>query len=221
MATIFQGLGFNVHGYDYGRSLMVLEDTLVEAERGLTQKRERTLAEAAEYEAKGERIGEWADDGRKIWDQSDAYNFDLELIDEGLANIRKAFVIALYHSWERMVGRWAEVGAKADHAELRRGVEKKGVAPHVRLDAVRDLNNALKHNSRKYGADLLNSWPELTPEGFALPDGYEGGNGWVDWFSVITIDDKQMREIISALRASGPEAFPRTAEPVVQETGQA
>lgn len=111
-----------------------------------------------------------------------------------------------------MVGRWAYVGIKADHAELRRGVEKKGINPHARLDAVRDLNNALKHNSRKYGADLLRSWPELIPEGFTLPGGYEGGTGWVDWFAVILINDAQMREIIAALRASGPEAFPRKVE---------
>lgn len=98
MVKIFQGLTFDVHGYDYGRSLMVLEDTLVEVERGLREKRERTLAEAAEYEASGRRIGEWADDGSKIWDQSDAYSFDMELLDDGLVNIRKSFVIALYHS---------------------------------------------------------------------------------------------------------------------------
>lgn len=210
MAKLFSNLGFDAHGYDYGRSLMILDDTLAAAERGLEHKREGLVADLADYEASGSRIGERADDGSKIWDQSDAYASEIELVDEGLANFRKSYVIAFYHSWERMVGRWANVGAKADHKELRQAVQDKGGKPHPRLDAVRDLNNALKHNSEVYGAALLKSWPEVLPPDFGLPDNYsKSDSAKINWFSLIAISGEQMREIIDALRASGPEPFPR------------
>lgn len=214
MAKLFGNHGFDAHGYDYGRSLAILDDTLTAAEQGLEDRRARLAADLADYETSGVRIGEWADGGQKIWDQSDVYEFDIELVDEGLANLRKSYVIAFYHSWERMVGRWADVGSKANHKELRRAVENKGVGPHPRLDAVRDLNNALKHNSKDYGAALIASWPEVLPPGFALGDDYgKDDKVKIDWFSLVTISHEQMREIIVALRASGPEPFPENVPP--------
>jgi hypothetical protein len=217
MVKLFGNVGFDAYGHDFGRSLMILDDTLTAAEQGLEEKRARLVEEFANYEVSGKRIGEWDEDGRKVWEQSDIYQFDLELVDECLVNLRKSYVIAFYHTWERMVVRWAGVGQRANHNELRRGVESKGVRPHARLDAVRDLNNALKHNSRGFGANLIQSWPELLPPNFYVTKNYMIDDRFlIDWFSLITITKEQMREVIAALRASGPEAFPRAVALVAE-----
>ena len=78
MAKLFGDIWFNPHGYDYGRSLTVLDDTLTAAERGLEERRSTIQAEYDAYEASGKRLGQWEEDG-KIWDQADVYEFDLEL----------------------------------------------------------------------------------------------------------------------------------------------
>jgi hypothetical protein len=207
MAKLFAGLSINLQGYDYGRSLMTLSDTLTATERVIAEKRAGIEANLAAYNAGGVFIGE-REDGVTIWEQSDAYEFELELLDESLIVLRKSYVILLYHSWERMVGRWAKLGPKPNHKELVEGMEKKGIKKHPRLDALRDLNNALKHNSKTFGAGLLTSWPEVLPAGFSLPENYRDPAVRPNWFEIITVTPDIIDEVVATLKASGPEGFP-------------
>ena len=199
-------LSFDTIGYDYGRTLMTLSDTLTATEQGIAGKRAAVELDLAAYNAGDEFIGEHAE-GITLWEQSDVYEFDIELLDESLIVLRKSYVILFYHSWERMVGRWAKVGSKANHDELVAGMEKEGIKKHARLDAVRDLNNALKHNSKACGKALLKSWPEVLPPDYALPADYDDPATRPDWFEIITITPDIVQEVIATLRASGPEGF--------------
>jgi hypothetical protein len=209
MAKLFAGLSFNAIGYDYGRTLMTLSDTLTAAEQGIAGKRAAAELDLATYNAGGEFIGE-REEGFTLWEQSDVYEFDIELLDESLVALRKSYVILFYHSWERMVGRWAKVASRASHDELVAGMEKQGIKKHARLDAVRDLNNALKHNSKAFGKALLKSWPEVLPPGYTLPADYDNPAIRPDWFEIITITPDIIQEVVETLRASGPEGFPKS-----------
>jgi hypothetical protein len=119
--------------------------------------------------------------------------------------------VAAYHLWERIVRSWTKAPAKADHEMLVKLVEAKGITVHFRMAAIRDLNNALKHNSEKYGPALLVSWPELFSarfrEGIRHRLAKISGDptaSKVNWHEAITINSDQMDELMDAVRASGP-----------------
>lgn len=207
-------IGFHAIGHDLDRGLTILSDSLNTATDALTERRAQIVQDYADYEAgvsagSVERIGEWDEDAGWIWEQSQFYEFDLTTVDETIASMRKAHVIALYHHWERVISRWAlrqmlANGVTPDgnltHGDFKKAVVAGGYDVHPRLDAVRALNNCLKHNSDDFGPKLMKRWPEL------FPADYKGGKG-SDWFEDITITEEQMTEIVEALRTSGPPAW--------------
>lgn len=204
-------IGFNTFGYDLERGIDILQDSLKIALDALEQKRRDTEQEYENYEAGVaagtiEREGEW-EDGVRLWEKSQFYDLDIEMIAETVEAVRKAHVVALYHHWERTISRWARLEnlipadvAKPNHGHLRNALLGAGIVPHHRLNAIRDLNNALKHNSDEFGAKLLKSWSKL------LPPNFQGGPG-ADWYQAITLTDADVRLIAEALKRSGPSAF--------------
>jgi hypothetical protein len=205
-------LGFNTAGYDLARGIDILVDSLKTSTDALAARHAQTAKDYAAYEtgvADGsiKRIGEYEEGIGWIWEQSEHYDYDLETIAEVLATMNKAHVVALYHHWERVILRWAKIQkpkkkGNVNHEDLCGAIEAAGFKVHPRMAAIRDLNNALKHNSAKYGPDLLVSWPELFDDDFD-----PGGGQNVNWHDAISITVVQMDEIVEALRSSGPPTY--------------
>ncbi|AJY46507.1 hypothetical protein [Martelella endophytica] len=195
------GFRFDADAYRYSKSVDILKDTLSAALRGLRDQRATLQEEYNQYEEGGVRIGEWEDDGVKLWDQADVYAFQIDATDEAIANLYKPYVIAFYHNWERNLARRANLKDKPNHTVLRDALSKMGVTLPDRLDAVRDLTNALKHNSDYFGRKLLKSWEELLPMNFS-PRKEEN---LTDWYELINISGNQMLEIIATVRKAYPD----------------
>lgn len=209
-------LNINWQGIDFERGLDILQDSLDAATSALESNRQSIQQKWDEYEdavANGAHPNEVWEDDYKVWDQSLAYESDIRMIYETRDIMVKAHVIAVYHLWERIVRAWTKAPAGADHKKLVKLVEAKGITVHPRMDTVRNLNNALKHNSEKYGPALLASWPELFRARFRKDIGVrlakiraDPAASKVNWHEEITITADQMNEIMDAVRASGPTA---------------
>lgn len=96
---------FNVYGHDFERGLMVLRDSLTAAMAAL---RERISAEYDPYKAALDRgeppVGERDEEsGAWVWEQSQFFDYDLELIEETKNALRKTHATAIYHHWERVI----------------------------------------------------------------------------------------------------------------------
>lgn len=207
-------LNINWQAIEFERGMDLLRSSLKAAEESLEANRSETQRKLDEYEAgvaNGEPPDEIWEEDVKVWDQSHAYQSDIMMIGDALHTMRKAHAIAAYHMWERAIQTWTKAPPFSQHEQLVALAESKGATMHVRLSAIRDLNNALKHNSEKYGPLLLESWRELFRPLFTktlderlkeLKDG--ASKSRVDWYGAITISAQQMNEILDALRASGP-----------------
>lgn len=167
---------FNFYGYDYERGITVLSEGLSAATQALEEK--RSGAEAAwktyedavmsgEVEEEEERDEET---GSLLWSRSLAFEYDIKLIDEGIAALRKAFVMALYHHWERIVCQWTDAPIGSNHKKLVARIKAKGVDLPAQFEHIYLLNNVLKHNSASAGPSLLEVWPDLfwRPDKLAL-----------------------------------------------------
>jgi len=216
---------FNFYGYDFEHGIMILMDSLLAATDALKAKRVKTAEDWAAYEA-GVKEGsvkevEERDDetGQLIWNQSQFYEHDLSLIDENMDVLRKTHVIAAYHLWERTIRLWTKIDGNENFAKLAEAGVAAGLTIDPRMEAVSNLNNTLKHNSVKAGPKLLEVWPELFPDGYAVmlkrrlyratklaEEGMGAGPAPIDWFAAVTITPAQMDDIFAAIRASGPKA---------------
>jgi hypothetical protein len=207
-------LSINWQALDFERGLAVLRSSLDAATGALEANREAIQKDWDGYEDalnNGVPADEIWEDDVKVWDQGHAHENDIRLILETREIMLKAHAIAAYHLWERIVRSWTKAPAKADHEMLVKLVEAKGITVHFRMAAIRDLNNALKHNSEKYGPALLVSWPELFSarfrEGIRHRLAKISGDptaSKVNWHEAITINSDQMDELMDAVRASGP-----------------
>lgn len=215
---------FNAYGHDFERGLMILRDSLTAALQALDLQREKIGSEYDEYNAalaRGELPrGEFDEEtGSWVWEQSQFFDYDLELIEETKSAIRKAHATALYHLWERVVRHWTRTHGRENHDELVAKVEALGLAVDGRMKAISHLNNALKHNSQRFGPKLLETWPELLPANYVetleqakaralewKEQGHGDGEVWPNWFEAITLTDAHIDTIFHAIRASGPRA---------------
>lgn len=207
-------LNINWHGMDFERGLQILRVSLDAASSALEASRIETRQKWDDYEqavADGAQPDEIWEDEAKVWDQSFAFEDELRMIDETGDIMRKAHVIAVYHLWERIVAAWTKASGQPDHKKLVGLLSGKRIDVHPRMAAVRDLNNALKHNSGKYGRALLQSWPELftdrfreTIEARLEKITADPSSSRVDWHEAITITPERMNEIMKAVCQSGP-----------------
>lgn len=203
---------FNFYGYDFERGIDVLNDSLVAATEALAAKEKATRKEWDEYEervASGDiaEKSEYDDEtGALLYNQSQLYDHDVQLIGEALQAIRKAHVIALYHLWERIVREWTGAPQNARHDNLIDRVRDKGIEPPERLEHIYRLNNVLKHNSEDSGPKLLASWPEILLWQDKLRARVAEGETRICWESKVILSEGAMEEIITVMKASGPLA---------------
>lgn len=125
-------LNINFYGYDYEHGIVLLSDTLLAATDALKVKREEADQRWTEYEravnaGEIERIEERDEEtGALTFDQGMVYEHAINLVDEGIIALRQAYVIALYHHWERVIRKWTEAPENARHADMIALVEAKG-----------------------------------------------------------------------------------------------
>ncbi len=203
-------LDFNFWAFDYDRRITVMADTLATAEAALDAKSAEIAAVRDKHEQDvsdgivGDDTEYDEDTGAVMWSRSWGYDQDLEVINEGLVALRKAFVVALYHHWEKTVQKWADIKSNAKHAKLYKAVRDKGVTPPDRLEHVYHLNNVLKHNSLKNGPALLKEWPELFVLNDMIQKRLDAGKTDIAWSDNVSISADRMKEIFDVMRASGP-----------------
>lgn len=196
-------LNWNYHGYVYQEGVSVLIAAYQAAADALHEEWERSKEEAIAYQegvASGERewIGEM-EDGSVLWDQEQVHEMEIESKLEGQAALRKAFVLSIYHHWERGARTWTGNDDR-DHDKLVKAVKALGIEVSPRLVAVKDLANLLKHDNDKRGADLLKSWPEV------LPNLTKWGENRTDWYGAVRLSDNHLTDAFNIIAASGPDA---------------
>lgn len=191
-------LNFDMRGYAFKAGLDVLREGYASASKALTADVERVKSEATAYEASDEFIGEHDDEGNLLWEQGQVLNMQQETAEEALMALRKAFVLVLYHHWERAIRAYTGSGKSADHEKLVRRARDNGFPVDGRLDVVRDLANALKHDK---GARLQESWPEVLTLGARSHQPR-------DWYEAIRLEDTHVVEVFEIIAQSGPKIWP-------------
>lgn len=200
---------FNTYGFAFEKGVELIADAYRVASDALEAKAHKIKSDLAAYEASisagGEVIGEW-EDGYWLWTQDQLLEIQIEDSEEALNALRRAFVVALYHHWERWLRRqFAKDSGK--HDDLVGLAAKYGLHVHPRLEGVRDLANLLKHSNNKRGHDLLGSWRELLPPHFTL-------DTRADWYEAVKLTDEVVLEVVGIVKASGPHIDKAYRNPV-------
>jgi len=160
------------------------------------------------------------DAGEAQWDETDeergiTYSYG-EVFSErtsdsndALLVLRKAFVIVIYHYWERGALRWVSHSKKRhNHGDLVEALQSNGVSLDVEgLNQLNMLVNCLKHNSRKSGPDLYRARHDLFEPGID-PSATHPGTGKLfrnlDWAENIVLIDDNMEQFFTTVRSSAP-----------------
>jgi hypothetical protein len=120
---------YNVCGYRFQDGVNTLRLSFQFAINALSADLARAITESSAYEdgiaQGGAEIGEWDDDGNKLSIQTNVLEMQVESVEEAAMALRKAFVIALYHHWERSVRLWT-ASANGKHDALTSAALAKG-----------------------------------------------------------------------------------------------
>ncbi|RWX77086.1 hypothetical protein EPK99_15640 [Neorhizobium lilium] len=157
--------------YQFEHGLRMLETGYIAARDSLEEEIKRIEHDSAAYDlavANGaDLIAEYDEDGVRLWEQSQVYEAQITDVYSALFEVRKAFVIALYHFWEDSAAHWMALnGKQASHEDMELYCSREGYGPSPDLGAVRCLANHLKHgrNSRTdWLARLRSEYPSFLP----------------------------------------------------------
>lgn len=192
-------LGGIFRRYQFEHGLRMLEKGYSAARDSLENEIKRIEIESKAYETSlangGKWIGERDEEGYTLWDQSRLYDLQIEDIHSALFEVRKAFVIALYHFWEDAAALWN--GKQATHEKLERYCSDVGYGPSPDLGAVRCLANHLKHGSNSHSdwlVQLRGKYPTFLPP--------QRGPIFVFW-------EDTLLKVAAAIYESGPTAQPK------------
>lgn len=194
---------FNVWGYDFQEGVKTLQVSFDAGSEALRSGIVRAHDEAKVYALAvaadpGAWIGEH-EDGLVLWDQAQVLEMGVERAEDAILALRKAFVIAIYHHWERSARNWTGLGDRNDgHLALSAKTVALGYPIHRQLEAVRDLVNILKHGNDDKGRKLKNAWQEVFSADF------QPGPAGTDWYEAVRITDRQVLEVCEVVAGSGP-----------------
>ncbi len=195
-------LNFNMQGLSYQQGIENLEAGFMTSAAALSDRRAQLLRGLEEYvatvEGGGERIGEW-EDGHRLWEQDQVLEMQIDDAEASVMDLRKAYILAVYHHWERSARRWTGLSGWTKHQRLATAARDLGYPIDERLERVRDLVNTLKHNSADRASQLFASWPgvlNVDPE----------TRPYLDWYGVVTLGDRHVQEVFEIARLSGPDA---------------
>lgn len=194
-------LGFDTRGYAFEAGMGVLRQGYASASKALNADIERVRFASAAYEASPEFIGERDDEGNILWEQGAILTMEQETVEEALEALRKAFVLAAYHHWERAIRAYTGSDQNAKYRQLVARAELKGISPVPDMAKVYRLANTLKHNSGHHGAVLFELWRDLFGPFFsARLDS--------DWYRAISLSDDDIYEVMQIIEAAGPKIWP-------------
>lgn len=189
-------LNFNLHGYSFQQGLKIIRSSYNSAKIALYTVVENAEHKLSEYERGGEWIGELDDEGHTLWEQSDILGMNVDLAKNALMVLRKSFAISIYHHWERSALVWI-AKVRLEHTKLEKEVMALGYPIDQDLRKVWLLANTLKHNSKKWGEQLYDTWEEL----FTFnPKECK----YVDWYETIQLNDYHVLQIVGIVKSSGP-----------------
>lgn len=184
---------FDARHFAFDHGVRLLKQGYEAARDALLGEVERTQAKASMYEEDLANGGEWIgerEDGHILWEQSQIYDAEIDDTYQALYEVRRAFIIALYHHWERSAASW--LGEDAGHAKLEQFCADNGFGPSPDLDAVRHLANHLKHGpaSRSPWLDKMREkYPLFMPRVGTFAFG---------------LSDDDITKVAAAILASGP-----------------
>lgn len=194
-ASTMAKITFDFFHYTFDHGLRMLEKGYSAARDALLAEIEHIETKARAYNESVANGGEWigeSEDGHILWEQSQIYDAEINDAYQALGELRKAFVIALYHHWERSVAEWKGSDATHTHEQMADFCADMGYGPSPDLDAVRHLANHLKHgpNSRKnWLDDLRQKYPLFLPQGPT---------------SIFGLSEDDLYRIAAVILASGP-----------------
>lgn len=190
---------FNAWGYSFQEGALTLQRAYQAAEDALSGDLDKATEEAATYRHNvqngAEPEQELDDGGYLVFDQGDILNMNIEAASGALSAMRKAFVLAFYHHWERSARQWTKLD-NAKHDKLSAAVLAMNYPIESGLGGVRDLANTIKHNSAQWGSKLAASWPATLPTG--APKGSD------DWYDSVELSAKLMQDVGHIIAHSGP-----------------
>ena len=187
-------LGFDARRFEFDHGVRLLKQGYEGARDALLKEIERIRADARSYEEGLANGGEWIgerEDGHVLWDQTDVYEAETEDAHRALYEVRRAFIIALYHHWERSAARWLG-NDDARHEQLERYCASSGFGPSPDLNAVRCLANHLKHrpgSNSDWLIKLRKKHPSFLPHAQMSP---------------FALSDADFETITTVILASGP-----------------
>lgn len=194
-------LKFNTFGFAFEHGVDVLLAAYRQASEALQADYHRLKTELSEYEtslAEGkDPVGEWSEEGYALWTQDQILGLQIEDSEDALRVLRRSFVVAIYHHWERWVRRQLGCDEKAGHDKLVQKACAGGISIDPHLGGVRDMANLFKHSNKKWGTSLLSSWPDVLPRHFT-PDTD------ADWYEAVRLSEEIVLEIADIVKASGP-----------------
>ncbi|WP_317215997.1 hypothetical protein [Gluconobacter sp. GP1] len=122
---------------------------------------EKEFRDIEEAISRGERTWEIIDeDGMDCGYESDHLLAMISDAEENLMLLRKAFLVLIYHHWERSAQVWLEdLPKKPNHEKIVTSLQKRGFFIPPQLDKLRMIANTIKHNS-KCAKELYHSNPE-------------------------------------------------------------
>lgn len=193
-------LKFSTFGFAFEHGVGVLLAAYRQASEALQADYHRLKIELSEYEtslAEGnDPVGEWSEEGYALWTQDQILALQIEDSEDALRVLRRSFIIALYHHWERWVRRQLRYD-DTGHDKLVEKASASGISIDPRLGRVRDMVNLFKHSNNKWGTKLLSSWPEVLPLYFT-------SNTEADWYEAVRLSEEIVLEIADIVKASGP-----------------
>jgi hypothetical protein len=175
---------------------------LLEIEKEAEEFQRRVDAGSAQWEDYDEETGA----GRHYGEEFSERRHEAE---EALLLVRNAFVIVIYHLWERGAQRWvSQVSKKPNHSHLVAALtEASIVIDKDGLEELRLLVNCLKHNS-KDGRKLYALRRDLFANDFD-PDAIHPAIGKplvnIDWAEKVVLTDDNVEEYLRVVRNSGPK----------------
>jgi hypothetical protein len=196
-------LNWNAQGQRFQNGVVSLRHAYQATDEALQIEIHKAQGDLEDYQEKialdpSARIGEWADDGSVIWELSDALDFEIDDRREALTDVRKSFIVTIYHFWERSAGRWTN-RAGDSHSDLIKGVQRLGVQISPKLEALKHAVNVLKHSNDARGKELLCSWPALFPPSFV-----PSFTNTTNWYEAVQITDNHVMEAFDIVAESGP-----------------
>lgn len=202
---------FNAHGYRFTNGLSILKNSFDLAMTAVggsaAEARDAAVEYAARLDGGGSPEEERDEDGHILWDQGTILAMKLEDADETAMELRKAFVLAMYHHWERSARRWTGK-PHGNHKALAAAIGALGQPLDQRLDAVRVLVNLLKHDNPTTGAELRAAWPST----FAAH--VQAGIDPSSWYEAVELTDSQVDEVYGIVIASGPTSKTTWSAPI-------